>query len=253
MATSEYNLRSTKDDKISDLFDNNYVNKPGDHSQNEPPGSEHQPQPVLMFSTAPPQVNDSTYPRIFQGNCTEALNWRAYYENWLIFKHSLMVDNEGNMRDSRNEFNPTMVTSLLNLLLREPANHWPNSPPAKTKRSFNELKTCFHEHYNPKDTSFSPIEKLFQIRKAFHEINLAVERFRREVVQWCMDDLFPLFLFVVIRSRIQHLGAEINFINELTDKNMEMGELAIMFTTLKLMFMFVNLEFYIFRKFHDIL
>ena len=49
----------------------------------------------------------------------------------------------------------------------------------------------------------------------------------------CMDDLFPLFQYVVVRSRIQHLGAEIHFMEDLLDYYLHMGELGLMFTTLK--------------------
>jgi len=50
---------------------------------------------------------------------------------------------------------------------------------------------------------------------------------------WCMDDLFPIFQFVVIRARIHHLGAEISYIEDLMESYLEFGELGIMFTTLK--------------------
>ena len=50
---------------------------------------------------------------------------------------------------------------------------------------------------------------------------------------WCMDDLFPIFQFVVVRAKIRHLGAEISMIDDLMERHMEHGELGIMFTTLK--------------------
>ena len=50
---------------------------------------------------------------------------------------------------------------------------------------------------------------------------------------WCMDDLFPVFQYVVLRARIHHLGAEISFIEDLMEGHLENGELGIMFTTLK--------------------
>ena len=50
---------------------------------------------------------------------------------------------------------------------------------------------------------------------------------------WCMDDLLPVSQYVVVRARIQHLGAEIHFIDDLMEKHLEFGELSIMFTTLK--------------------
>ena len=50
---------------------------------------------------------------------------------------------------------------------------------------------------------------------------------------WCMDDLLPVFQYVVVRARIQHLGAEIHFIDDLMEEHLQFGELSIMFTTLK--------------------
>ena len=50
---------------------------------------------------------------------------------------------------------------------------------------------------------------------------------------WSMDDLFPVFLFVVIRSRLRYLGSEIQLMDELMDDHLEYGELGLMFTTLK--------------------
>lgn len=50
---------------------------------------------------------------------------------------------------------------------------------------------------------------------------------------WSMDDLFPVFLFVVIRSRLRYLGSEIQLMDDLMDDHLEYGELGLMFTTLK--------------------
>lgn len=47
-----------------------------------------------------------------------------------------------------------------------------------------------------------------------------------------MDDLFPIFHYVVIRAQIRHLGAEIHLIQDLMEPHLENGELGIMFTTL---------------------
>ena len=60
-----------------------------------------------------------------------------------------------------------------------------------------------------------------------------VEEFSQEEHVWCMDDLFPIFQFVVVRGKLHHLGAEIHFIEELMESYLEFGELGIMFTTLK--------------------
>ena len=50
---------------------------------------------------------------------------------------------------------------------------------------------------------------------------------------WCMDELIPVFQYVVVRARIQHLGADIHFIEDLMDEHLAKGELGMMFTTLK--------------------
>lgn len=82
---------------------------------------------------------------------------------------------------------------------------------------------------------------------------------------WSMDDLFPLFLYVVLRARsdsvnlinlilnyftlvvmflgagnellllfrIRNLGAEVSLIEDLMDPYLEHGEMGLMFTTLK--------------------
>ena len=52
-------------------------------------------------------------------------------------------------------------------------------------------------------------------------------------VMWCMDDLFPIFQFVVVRAKLQHLGAEIHLVEDLMEAHLELGEFGIMLTTLK--------------------
>lgn len=63
-------------------------------------------------------------------------------------------------------------------------------------------------------------------------LQAVVSKLGREYL-WSMDDLFPVFQYVVVRSRIQHLGAEIQLIDDLLDPHMQLGELGIMFTTLR--------------------
>ncbi len=64
---------------------------------------------------------------------------------------------------------------------------------------------------------------------------------------WNMDDLFPVFLYVVVRARIRHLGAEIHFIDDLMEEHLQHGELGIMFTTLKVLLAIVVLPFLLLR------
>ncbi|KAK8727140.1 hypothetical protein OTU49_009715, partial [Cherax quadricarinatus] len=81
-------------------------------------------------------------------------------------------------------------------------------------------------------TSFSPRDKLKLIHRTFQQVSKAVMNKLGNDYLWSMDDLFPVFQYVVVRSRIQHLGAEIQLVDDLLDPHMQHGELGIMFTTL---------------------
>ena len=48
-----------------------------------------------------------------------------------------------------------------------------------------------------------------------------------------MDELFPVFQYIVVRARILQLGAEIHMIEDLVEANMFNGEYGIIFTTLQ--------------------
>jgi amyotrophic lateral sclerosis 2 protein len=49
-----------------------------------------------------------------------------------------------------------------------------------------------------------------------------------------MDELFPVFQYIVVRARILQLGAEIHMIEDLIqDSCLRSGEFGIMFTTLQ--------------------
>lgn len=48
-----------------------------------------------------------------------------------------------------------------------------------------------------------------------------------------MDELFPVFSFVVVRASVLQLGSEIHFIEDFMEPYLQNGELGIMFTTLK--------------------
>ncbi len=48
-----------------------------------------------------------------------------------------------------------------------------------------------------------------------------------------MDDLFPVFQYVVVRARILQLGAEIHLVEDLVEQHLLSGEQGIMFTTLQ--------------------
>uniref|UniRef100_A0A665UNQ9 Alsin Rho guanine nucleotide exchange factor ALS2 a n=1 Tax=Echeneis naucrates TaxID=173247 RepID=A0A665UNQ9_ECHNA len=82
-------------------------------------------------------------------------------------------------------------------------------------------------------TTFTPSDKLLVIQKTFEELTQEVKPMLDDDFLWCMDDLLPLFIYVVIRARIRNLGAEVSLIEDLMDPNIQHGEMGLMFTTLK--------------------
>ncbi|KAM8806549.1 alsin [Eudromia elegans] len=82
-------------------------------------------------------------------------------------------------------------------------------------------------------TTFTPADKLKVIQQTFEEISQNVLEALQEDFLWSMDDLFPVFLYVVLRARIRNLGSEVHLIEDLMDPYLQHGEQGIMFTTLK--------------------
>ncbi|XP_060049477.1 alsin [Erinaceus europaeus] len=82
-------------------------------------------------------------------------------------------------------------------------------------------------------TTFTPSDKLKVIQQTFEEISQSVLASLQEDFLWSMDDLFPVFLYVVLRARIRNLGSEVYLIEDLMDPYLQHGEQGIMFTTLK--------------------
>nr|XP_033800782.1 alsin isoform X2 [Geotrypetes seraphini] len=82
-------------------------------------------------------------------------------------------------------------------------------------------------------TTFTPCDKLKVIQQSFEEISQEVLGMLQEDFLWSMDDLFPVFLYVVLRARIRNLGSEVHLIEDLMDPYLQHGEQGIMFTTLK--------------------
>ena len=78
------------------------------------------------------------------------------------------------------------------------------------------------------------------IHQTFQEVSRVVQTHLGNGYVLNMDDLFPLFLFVVVRARIRHLGTEIHLMDDLIDKNIQNGELDVMFTTLEVTIVFIN-------------
>uniref|UniRef100_A0A3B4GHB0 Alsin-like n=1 Tax=Pundamilia nyererei TaxID=303518 RepID=A0A3B4GHB0_9CICH len=104
------------------------------------------------------------------------------------------------------------------------------------KKQVSSKDACFVsavETLQQISTRFTPSDKLMVIQKSFEELTLEVKPLLHGDFLWCMDDLFPLFLYVVLRARIRNLGAEISLIEDLMDPNIQHGELGLMFTTLK--------------------
>ncbi|XP_023568085.1 alsin isoform X2 [Octodon degus] len=82
-------------------------------------------------------------------------------------------------------------------------------------------------------TTFTPSDKLKVIQQTFEEISQSVLASLQEDFLWSMDDLFPVFLYVVLRARVRNLGSEVHLIEDLMDPYLQHGEQGIMFTTLK--------------------
>ncbi|XP_038072348.1 alsin-like isoform X2 [Patiria miniata] len=82
-------------------------------------------------------------------------------------------------------------------------------------------------------TTFSPRQKLLIIHTAWEAIKEAIEVHSTESVTLGMDELFPIFQYVVIRARIPHLGSEIQLINDLMEVKSDPGQWGHMFTTLE--------------------
>ncbi|XP_015114192.1 alsin [Diachasma alloeum] len=82
-------------------------------------------------------------------------------------------------------------------------------------------------------TTFSPLEKLLVIRSTFEQMTKTVQKQLGTTYLWTMDELFPVFNFVVVRASVLQLGSEIHFIEDFMEPHLVNGELDIMFTTLK--------------------
>uniref|UniRef100_A0A8C2HPM2 Alsin Rho guanine nucleotide exchange factor ALS2 a n=1 Tax=Cyprinus carpio TaxID=7962 RepID=A0A8C2HPM2_CYPCA len=82
-------------------------------------------------------------------------------------------------------------------------------------------------------TAFTPSDKLQVIQLTFEEITQDMQALLGQDFLWCMDDLFPIFLYVVLRARIRNLGSEVSLIEDLTDPTLQLGQLGFMLTTLK--------------------
>uniref|UniRef100_A0A9J7YMG9 Alsin Rho guanine nucleotide exchange factor ALS2 a n=2 Tax=Cyprinus carpio TaxID=7962 RepID=A0A9J7YMG9_CYPCA len=91
-------------------------------------------------------------------------------------------------------------------------------------------------------TAFTPSDKLQVIQLTFEEVTQEVQALLGKEFLWCMDDLFPIFLYVVLRARIRNLGSEVSLIEDLTDGSLQLGQLGFMLTTLKACYNQIQLE-----------
>lgn len=82
-------------------------------------------------------------------------------------------------------------------------------------------------------STFTPTEKLLVIRQTVEKMTPVAQQLLGTSYVWNMDDLFPVFLYVVVRARIPELGSELDLIDHFMDSSLASGELGIMFTTLK--------------------
>ncbi|KAM4601786.1 alsin isoform 2-T2 [Polymixia lowei] len=120
---------------------------------------------------------------------------------------------------------------------------WPISTPAsrpvlgeKQQVLSSTKDACFAsavETLQQISTTFTPSDKLQVIQMTFEDITQEVLVLLKEDFLWSMDDLFPVFLYVVLRARIRNLGSEVSLIEDLMDPCVQHGEHGIMFTTLK--------------------
>nr|XP_029134559.1 alsin-like isoform X2 [Labrus bergylta] len=91
-------------------------------------------------------------------------------------------------------------------------------------------------------TTFTPSDKLLVIKNTFEELTQEIKPMLEDNFLWCMDDLLPLFLYVVLRARVKNLGAEVSLIDDLMDSNVQHGELGMMFTTLRACYIQIQQE-----------
>uniref|UniRef100_A0A3Q2D4F0 Alsin Rho guanine nucleotide exchange factor ALS2 n=1 Tax=Cyprinodon variegatus TaxID=28743 RepID=A0A3Q2D4F0_CYPVA len=123
--------------------------------------------------------------------------------------------------------------------------HWMSILGEKKQIVSSSKDACFVsavETLQQISTTFTPSDKLMVIQRTFEELTLEVKPLLAGDFLWCMDDLFPLFLYVVLRARIRNLGAEVSLIEDLMDPNLQHGETGLMFTTLKACFIQIQQE-----------
>lgn len=206
----------------------------------EPPGSPSKPllgldaawQSVMVVSSSSlllPLLLPRLYPPLFTLYCLREEHLDAKY-----WEHTLRLNKQPDQ-------------SLLSFLAVQ-EKFWPvwMSILGEKKQIVSTSKdACFVsavETLQQISTTFTPSDKLVVIQKTFEELTQDVKHVQQNDFMWCMDDLLPLFLYVVVRARIRNLGAEVNMIEDLMDPNIQHGELGMMFTTLKACYIQIQQE-----------
>ncbi|NXH89410.1 AL2CL protein, partial [Edolisoma coerulescens] len=115
---------------------------------------------------------------------------------------------------------------------------WPlqDLPPSSEQRHSLIQDRCFlaaTECLQRLMTTVDPREKLEMLRQSQEELERSVCHARGRECRLPMDELLPLLLFVVSRARIQHLGAEIHLIRDLTDPSIQGGIFDFLLTALE--------------------
>ena len=85
-------------------------------------------------------------------------------------------------------------------------------------------------------TKFTPFEKINVIVETFRQINKTGSVIDGKEHFWSMDELFPVFQYIMVRARIPQLGAEILMIEDLimkVEEYLSKGEYGIWFTTMQ--------------------
>ncbi|CAL8397427.1 unnamed protein product [Boreogadus saida] len=191
------------------------------------PGSPHSPRPVRVVSSSSlllPLLLPRLYPPLFTlyalcGEQEEDLYWDCV----------LRLNRQPDLA----------LLAFLGVLQK----FWPSSIPVslpllgENQQILSTTKdACFAsavETLQQISTTFTPSDKLKVIQLTFEEITQEVQSLLRADFLWSMDDLFPVFLYVVLRARIRNLGSEVRLIEDLMDPCLQHGEHGIMFTTLK--------------------
>ena len=90
---------------------------------------------------------------------------------------------------------------------------------------------------------FSPQEKLNVLHRAFAKMSAAISRHSGGKTSLVgMDDVLPVFLFVLVEARIPHLGAEVRFLDDFVAVTTASGESQILLTTLRASYFQLQLE-----------